>query len=123
MRPVDLQPIAEGAAQHLVYRDAERFRLDVDQRVLDRGDRLGVDAAGGLDRCRVKLLRDPLDRPRVLPDQPLAKSFDYRAEAERAVTLHELRPADDALVGADLYKRAYPPPGVAVEGLDLGDFH
>ena len=51
MRPVDLQPVADRPAEHLVDRNAQRLGLDVDQRVLDRGDRLRVDAAGRLP-CR-----------------------------------------------------------------------
>ena len=50
MRPVDLQPVAERAAEQLVDRHAQRLGLDVDQRVLDRGDRLRLSPPAA---CRV----------------------------------------------------------------------
>jgi hypothetical protein len=68
MRPVDLQPIADRAAEHFVHRHAQCLGLDVDQRVLDRRDRHRVDAAGGLPRGGVEIGGVALDRPRVLAD-------------------------------------------------------
>ena len=123
MRPVDLQPVADRPAEHLVDRHAERLGLDVDQRVLDRGDRHRVDAAGGLPGRGVEIGRVALDRPRVLPDQPLAELADDAGQPLRAIALHVFRPADDALVGGDLQKRIDPPAGVAMQVFDRGDFH
>ena len=45
VRPVEADPVADRPAQQLVDRDAEGPRLDVEQRVLDRADRLLDDAA------------------------------------------------------------------------------
>src|SRR2546430_17677720 len=44
MRPIDLQPITHRAAEHFIDRHPECLCLDVDKRVLDRGDRHLVDA-------------------------------------------------------------------------------
>ena len=78
----------------------KRLGLEVDQRVLDRGDRLLVDAARRLAGHAVQEGGDLLDRPRVHADQPLAQPADDAGQALGAVSLHELRPADQALVGA-----------------------
>jgi hypothetical protein len=102
MRPVDLHPVAKGAAEQLVDRYAERLGLDVDQRVLDRADRLGVEPAGRLAGGGVKKVAVFFDRTRVLADEARAELLDDRGEALRAVALHEFGPAGDALVGRDL---------------------
>ncbi len=123
MRPVEAQPVAHRATQQLIHRDAERLRLDVHQGVLDGGDRLLVDAVGGLAGQAVQEGGDLLDRPRVHADQPLAQPPDDAAQALGAEILHELRPADQAVVGGDLQEREIPPAGVAVQVLDLDDAH
>ncbi len=123
MRPVEPQPVAHRAAEQLVHRNAERLCLDVDEGVLDRGDRLLVDAVGGLPGQAVQEGGDLLDWPRIHADQPLAQSPDDAAQALGAEILHELRPADQAVVGGDLQEREIPPAGVAVQVLDFGDPH
>ena len=123
MRPVQQQPVADRAAEHFIDRHAQCLRLDIDQRVLDRGDRHRVDAAGGLPRRRVEIGRVALDRARVLADQALGHFPDDPGQPLRAIPLHVFRPADDALVGRDLEKRIDPPPGIAVQVFDLDDFH
>ena len=50
MRPVERQAVAHRPAEQLVDRNAQRLGLDVEQRVLDRGHRLLVDAARRLAR-------------------------------------------------------------------------
>ena len=123
VRPVELQPVAHRAAQHLVDRDAESLRLQVHQRVLDRGDRLLRDTADRLARHAVQIGGDLLHRPRIPANQLLAELADHAGEAGRAVPFHELRPADKALVGADLEEREVAPARVAVQVLDLRDAH
>src|SRR5579862_3782009 len=123
MRPVDLQPVADRAAEQFVDRDAQGLRLDVDERVLDRRDRHLVDAARRLPRRGVERRRDALDRPRVLANEVLGQFADDRREALRAIALHVFRPADEALVGGDLEERIDPPAGVAVQILYFDDFH
>jgi hypothetical protein len=124
MRPVDLQPVAHRAAEHLIDRHAERLRLDVDKRILDRRDRHLVDAARRLPRRGVEQGRDRLDRTRVAADQePLGELLDHAGQALGAIAFHVFRPADDALVGGDLQKGIDPPAGVAMQVFDLGDFH
>ena len=123
MRPVQQQPVADRAAEHLVDRHAQCLGLDIDQRILDRGDRHRVDAAGGLPRRGIEIGRVALDRPRVLADQALGHLADDAGQPLRAVPLHVFRPADDALVGRDLEKRIDPPAGVAMQVFDLDDFH
>ena len=57
MRPVEPDALAHRAAQQLVDRDAERLRLDVEERVLDRADRLLDHAAARLAAERVHAAR------------------------------------------------------------------
>jgi hypothetical protein len=102
VRPVELQPLAYGATEHLIDRHAERLGLDVDQRVLDRTDGLGVEPARRLAGRGVEKSAVALDRPRVLANEACAQFLDDRGEALRAIPLHEFRPADDALVGRNL---------------------
>ncbi len=123
MRPVEAQAIADRAAKQLVDGNAERLGLQVHQRVLDRGDRLLVDPAGRRAGHAVEERGVPLDRARVLPDQARRQAGDDLPQPLRAVGLHELRPADQAGIGADLEEREVAPAGIAAQRLDLGDAH
>ena len=124
MRPVELQPVAHRPAEHLVCRHTQCLGLDVDKRILDRGDRHLVDPTGSLPCRGVEMGAVALDRPRVLADQkPLGEFLDDTRQALRAITFHIFRPADDPLVGGDFEKRVDPPAGVAVQVFDLYDFH
>jgi hypothetical protein len=124
MRPVERQPVAQRAAQHLVDRNAQRLGLDVDEGVFDGTDRHRVDAACGLPRCRVGDSGDALDRARIGADQiALGELADDARQSLPAIALHIFRPANDAPVGGNFQKRIDPPAGVAVQIFDLGDFH
>ncbi len=124
MRPIELQAVAHRSAEHLVDRHAQRLGLDVDERVLDRGDRHLVDPAGGLPGRGVEMGAVTLDRPRVLADQEaLGELQDDPGQPLRAIALHIFRPADDPLVGGDLEKRIDPPAGIAMQVFDLDDLH
>jgi hypothetical protein len=124
MRPIDRQTVAQRAAEQFVDRDAERLRLDVDQRILDRRDRHLIDAARRLPRRRIEQSRDRFDRARVAADQKaLGETLNDAGQPLRAITLHVFRPPGDALVCGDLQKGIDPPAGVAMQVFDLGDFH
>src|SRR5262249_25314633 len=58
MRPVETEPIAHGAAEHLAYGHAKGLGLYIDERVLDRRDRLLDEATWRLARFRVKVCSD-----------------------------------------------------------------
>src|SRR5712691_11175073 len=88
MRPVEEEPVADRPAEQLIDRDAQGLCLDVDERILDGADRLGIEPAGRLPRCGVEQRRDALHGPRVLTDETLAEPLDNAAEALRAITLH-----------------------------------
>ena len=123
MRPVERQAVAHRPAEQGIDRNAQRLGLDVQQRVLDGGHRLLVQAARRLARDGLLPRHDALDRPRILADQALRHAADHGGEAGAAVALVVFRPADQAVVGRDLEEREVAPAGVAVQILDLGDFH
>ncbi len=124
MRPIELQAVAHRTAEHLVDRHAQGLGFDVDERVLDRGDRHLVDPAGSLPRRGVEMGAVALDRPRVLSDQEaLGELQDDPGQPLRAVALHVFGPPDNALVGGDFEKRIDAPAGVAMQVFDLDDFH
>ena len=55
VRPVQAEPIADGSAKHFAYRHTEGFCLHVNERVLDRRDRLLDKAARRLTRARIEV--------------------------------------------------------------------
>ena len=65
MRPVDRDALAHRPAEQLVDRHAERLALDVEQRVLDRGDGARVHPARRLHLAHPQHRGDLLHRPRV----------------------------------------------------------
>ena len=123
MRPVQRQPVAHRAAEQRIDRHAQRLRLDVEQRVLDRRHRLLVDAARRLARHGIIGRGDPFDRPRIHADQALRQAADHGGKTRAAVAFVVFGPADDAIVGGDLEKRKVAPAGVAVQILDPDNFH
>src|SRR3984957_11820062 len=123
MRPIQPQPLADRAAEKFVHRNVQCFGFDVDQRVLDRGNGLLVDAVRGLTGQAVQESGDFLHGPRVHANQALAQSGDDSGEALGAEIFHEFGPADQAVRGGDLQKREVTPAGVAVQWLDFSDAH
>ena len=123
VRPVEPQPVAHRTVQELGDRHAQRPRLDVDQRVLERRDRLLDQPARRLAGERVQHRRDALYRPGIQPDQVLGEPADDRAQSLAAVALVVLGPADHAIVGGDLEERPDAPAGIAVQVLDFGNPH
>src|SRR5690242_18673737 len=96
MRPVDADAIANLAAEQFVSRDAEMLRLGVEQRVLDRADRLRHDATGGWPGPAVEIRIDPLMRARILADDAQRKALDRAGKAGGAKAFVELTPTDNA---------------------------
>ena len=123
MRPVDRDAFPDRPTEQRAHRHAIRLAGDIQQRVLDRRDRLLVQPAARLPRQHVQMLRDLLEAPRVAPDQHRRQPVDHVRQAGTAKTLVELRPADDAVVGGDLQEREHPPAGIGLHRLDLGDLH
>ena len=123
VRPVERNAVAQLAAEQRVARHAERLRLGVEQRVLDRGDRLRHHAAGGGTRRGIKLGIDALVVADRLPDDLGGELRDDRADAGRAEVLGELAPADDAVGRRELDEMVVAPAGIAGERFDAADFH
>ena len=63
---VDPHPVARRAAEELVDRDAERFPLDVPQRLLDPGEGAGEDRAAAVEAAAIENLEVVLDPERIL---------------------------------------------------------
>ena len=123
VRPVETDALAHRPAQHGVHGQAERLRLDVEQRVLDGADRLLDDAAAGLPPDRVEQGDDCLVRRRILADDLRREAVDHGGHAEAAERFVVLAPADQALVGADFQEIEVTLAGVRVQMLDLRDLH
>ena len=118
MRPVERDAVAQLAAEEHVARHAERLCLGIEQRILDRGDRLRDDTAGGGTRRRIKLRVDALVIADRLADHLGGEFCDDGADAGRAEVLGELAPADDAVRRRELDEMVVAPAGVAGERLD-----
>ena len=123
MRPVDRDALAHRAAEQLVHRHAERLALDVQQRVLDRGDGARIDPARRLHLAHPQHRGDLLHRPRIQPDQRVGQAADHAGQAAAAIGLGVFRPADQPVIGGELEERKRAPAGVAVQVLDLREFH
>ena len=123
MRPVEPDRVAQRAAQHLMHRDAQRLRLDVDQRVLQRPD----GARRGADRhapaAPPQLLDGGLHLARVLADQMPAHMLDQRCDRPAHIALAEIGPAGEALVRAHLHEVEVPPARAGDQDLDPRDLH
>ena len=98
MRPVERDRVARRAAEELVDGDAERLRLDVEERVLDAGDRLR-----DTDRALPRAWRSrppPLPGPRIASDDDGREILhDSRETAGRPVRVRDLGPAHEPVVG------------------------
>ena len=123
MRPVDRDAVADRSAEQRIDRHAIGLAGHVEQRVLDRGDRLLVDAAARLARDDVQVLGDLFVASWVAADQHRRKAADHVRQADGAETFVELRPADDAVVGGDLEEGEHAPAGIGLESLDAFDLH
>ena len=123
MRPVEPDALAHRAAQQLVDRDAERLGLDVEQRVLDRADRLLHHPAAGLAADRVEQRRHRLVGARVLADHDRRQMLDRGGDALAAEGFVVLAPADQPVVGGDLEEIEIAVAGVRMQALERSDLH
>ena len=123
VRPVDRHRVAMAAAEEVVHRDAERLRLRVEQRVLDRAERLAAQAVRRRPRGRRERAADRLVVVHVAPGQPLGVAPDDRREAGRPEALVELAPAHDAGVRDELEEVVRAPAAVAGQRLEALDPH
>ncbi len=112
MRPIDRDAFADWAAEQRVDRHPIGLAGDVEQGVLDRRDRLLVNAAARLPGQDMQMLGDLLIAARVLADQRRRQPADHVRETSRAEALVKLRPADDAIVGRYLEEGEHPPAGI-----------
>ena len=87
VRPVQAEPIADGSAEHFAYGHTEGFCLHVNERVLDRRDRLLNKAARRLTRARIEVRGDEFDRARILANQHLGELQDDGGQPFGAVAL------------------------------------
>jgi hypothetical protein len=115
MRPIDPDTVADLAAEQFVAGHTETLRLGIEQRILDRAERLRHHAAGGGTRGREQLCVDALVPEDVLPDDAGGQALDRSADARRAEALVELAPSDDAVLGRQLDEVVVSPAGVAGE--------
>ncbi len=123
MRPVDRDAIADRPAEQRRDRHAVGLAGHVQQRVLDRRDRLLVDAAARLPGDDVQVLGDLFVAAWIAADQHGGEAADHVGEADRAEALVEFGPADDAVVGGDLEEREHAPAGIGLQRFDAPDLH
>ncbi len=123
MRPVQRDAVAHRAAEQRIDRDTERLPLDVEQRVLDRRDRLLVEAAARLPRRDMQARDDPLVGQRILADERGRQRGDDGGKSGAAEALIVFGPAGQTIIGGDLEEGEQPPTGVGLQGLDPGDPH
>ena len=131
----DGNPLPAEPAEQLGDRDTERLPLDVQERDLDPGDRIGANPAPVAGEL-LHPVHEPLRAERVLPDEELGQlRVDDRAD-RRERRSGSLADADDTLIGMDLDEqpgRRQPRPAGPDEGLthrrahwncmDAGDPH
>ena len=123
MRPVDRNAIADRPAEQGTDRYAIGLAGHVEQCVLDRRDRLLIDAAARLAGEHVQVLRDLFVAERVAADQHRREAADHIRQADRAEALVELGPANDAIVGGDLEEGEHAPAGIGLERFNVFDLH
>ena len=131
----DRNPLPAEPAEQLGDRDAERLPLEVEERDLDPGDRVGADPAPVAGEL-LHPVDEPLRAERVLADEELRQlRLDDRPD-RRQRRSGSLADADDTLVGVDLHEQprsGQPRPAGPDEGLahrrahgncmDAGDPH
>ncbi len=121
--PVERNALAHRSAEQPVDRQSRRLAGDVQAAMLDGGDGLVHEAAGGHAGLGPEVGADPRPCLRIPADHPLGQLADDAAEAGVPARLVELRPADQALVGGQLQERDRPPAAIRVQVLKAGDAH
>ncbi len=122
MRPVDPNAVADLAAEQLVAGHPEQFCFGVEQRVLDRTQRLRNDAAGRRAGRREQFGIDALVLIYILSDHASREALDRRPDAGRAKAFVEFAPADDVVFRGDFDEVVVSPAGVAGEQFNASYF-
>ena len=121
VRPVDPDLVADLAAEQRIAGHTQRLRLRIEQRVLDRAERLPDDAAGARPGDVAKVLTDMLVMHCALADEAVLDLVDRRLDARRAEILIELAPANNPVFSGNLQEIIVSPGVAARKGLDLAD--
>src|SRR5215831_11042192 len=104
--------------------NAERFFLDVQQRVDDRPDGLLIESTGCLHCAVIRRGGNAFDLERILADQEATQRLDDRRPPATARNiLAEFRPADDAVAGGELQERRRTPSEVTAEDVERANLH
>ena len=119
--PVDAHAVPRGAAEQLDHRDAERLRLDVNQRKLDARDGLGGNSARALAGAPQHVPEPHLERARVLPEQRRLEVLYRPNDAVGRAAVAALAVAGHALVRLDLDEYPGPPARVDRERIYVAD--
>ena len=102
VRPVDPDLVADLAAEQRIAGHTQRLRLCIEQRVLDRTERLPHHATGARPGDVAKVLTDMLVMHCALADEAVLDLVDRRLDARRAEILIELAPANNPVFSGDL---------------------
>src|ERR1700722_20321678 len=123
MRPVDRDAFTHRPTEQRIDRHVQRLAAYIEQRVLQRGDGLVVDAPARLPGQHMQAGDEEFAAQRVMPDHQRRERADHLAQTRTAEAFVVFGPADDATVRRDLHEREEPPPGICLEHVDSGDLH
>src|SRR5277367_1779910 len=123
MRPVDRDAFTHRPTEQRIDRHVQRLAAYIEQRVLQRGDGLVVQAAARLPGENMQAGDEEFAAQRVMPDHQRRERADHLAQTGTAEAFVVFGPADDAAVRRDLHEREEPPPGICLEHVDRGDLH
>ena len=123
MGPVDANAVAHLAAEQLIARHAQPFRLRVEQRVLDRTEAFCDNAACRRPGHAIHQRIEPLVVVRRLADEFRSHALDHLRDAGGPEAFVEFAPSDDAAFGRDLDEVIVAPARIAVPRLNLDDLH
>src|SRR6185437_9393029 len=96
---IRFQAVAHEPTEQLVHRHAERFALDVPERLVDAGDGAHEHRTAAVERAAIHGLPMIIDPCGVLANQLLAYLGHRSFDAAGAAFHHRLAPADQTFVG------------------------